>query len=133
VKPVAFNDGGKGTAELREDGVIHLVWQPCARLDVNDIMAAMAKINELSEGAAHPVLVDMAGIATVSADARASFSTPSAAARIALLGSDPVDRAIANFRSANSYPCPTRYFTDQAEAVGWLLQDSPHVPDNTIQ
>jgi hypothetical protein len=119
----AFIDGGKAVLELREDGVIHLVWQPRVSLGVADVEAAMAKVNEVSNEAPRPMLVEMTGIGTVSHDARAAFSTPCAASRIALLGSNPVDWMIANFRDPDSYPCPTRFFTDRSDAMDWLLQD----------
>lgn len=122
MKP-AFIDGGKAVLELREDGVIHLVWQPGVSLGVGDVKAAMAKVNEVSDGLARPLLVEMTDIETVNHEARAAFSTPSAASRIALLGSNPVDWMIANFRGAHTYPCPTQFFTDRTEAMNWLLQD----------
>jgi len=127
VEPVLIA-GAKGTVELREDGVIHLIWQPQVTLDVADIKAAMAKVNDVSGGLTRPMLVDMADTADVSHDARAAFSTPCAASRIALLGSSPVDRVIANFRGAHTYPCPTRFFTDKTEAMNWLLQDAVPQP-----
>ena len=120
--------GGKGTLELREDGVMHLIWKPKASLDVADIKAAMAKINDLCEASTRPMLVDMADTESVSHEARAAFSTPCAASRIALLGSSPVDRVIANFRAAHTYPCPTRFFTDRTKALNWLLQESLSSP-----
>jgi hypothetical protein len=121
VKP-AFIDGGKASLELREDGVIHLVWQTKVSLGAADVKAAMAKINEVSDGQPLPLLVEMTGIETVSHDARAAFATPCAASRIALLGSNAVDWMIANFRGAHTYPCPTQFFTDRTEATNWLLQ-----------
>ena len=33
-------EGGKGTVELRADGVIHLIWTPNVRIDVADARAA---------------------------------------------------------------------------------------------
>jgi hypothetical protein len=120
LKP-AFIDGGKAVLELRENGVIHLVWQPGVSLGVGDVKAAMAKVNEVSDGLARPLLVEMTDIETVSHEARAAFSTPSAASRMALLGSTPVDWMIANFRGA--YPCPTQFFADRTEAMNWLLLD----------
>ncbi|WP_066293760.1 STAS/SEC14 domain-containing protein [Arthrobacter sp. B6] len=122
VKPISIN-GAKAILELREDGVIHLIWEPRASLGVDDIRAAMARVNDICNGSPHPLLVEMTEINTVSHDARAAFSTPTAASRIALLGSSPVDRVIANFRGADTYPCPTRFFSDRAEARNWLLQD----------
>jgi hypothetical protein len=125
VKPTSI-DSGKASLALLENGVIALTWQPNASVEISDVAAAMAKVNELCNGLAHPLLVEMTGVGTVTHEARAAFSTECAASRIALLGSTPVDQVIANFRSADSYPCPTRFFTNRTEALNWLLQVSPY-------
>ena len=60
----------------------------------------------------------------VSIQARSVFSIPCAANRIALLGSSPVDRIIANFfLGVHVPPCPTRFFTSRDESMNWLRQD----------
>ncbi|MBD1594356.1 STAS/SEC14 domain-containing protein, partial [Arthrobacter sp. S1_S22] len=41
-------DGGKGTVELRSDGVIHLIWEPKVRIEIEDAQAAMAAVNEIA-------------------------------------------------------------------------------------
>ncbi|MGX9901827.1 DUF7793 family protein [Arthrobacter sp. SA17] len=118
------HDSEKATLELLENGIVCLTWQRKISLEVSDVTAAMASLDDFCRGLPHPLLVDMGGTTGVSHDARAAFSLPSVASRIALLGSTPVDRVIANFRRADSFPCPTLFFTDRAEAVSWLLQDS---------
>lgn len=71
------------------------------------------------------MLVDMAATQTVSREARAVWATPCAASRIALLGSDPVDRVLANFfLGIRRPPCPTEFFTSRSEAMSWLLGDT---------
>lgn len=117
-------EGGKGSVLLRDDGVIHLVWTPHAKIDVTDARAAMAMVNEVCNGVDHPMLVDMALTETVSREARAVWSIPCAASKIALLGASPVDRVIANFfLGIHIPPCPTRFFTSRSEAMSWLLGD----------
>ncbi|KRE60545.1 hypothetical protein ASG92_21590 [Arthrobacter sp. Soil736] len=117
-------EGGKGTVELRADGLIHLVWMPNARISATDARAAMAGVNGVSMGSKHPTLVEMATTETVDHDARAVWTIPCAASRIALLGSSPVDRVIANFSlGLHTPPCPTRFFTSRSEATSWLLED----------
>lgn len=117
-------DGGKGTVELRSDGVIHLVWEPRIILEAADALAAMASVNEVANGLEYPMLVDMATTEAVSRQARGVFSIPCAASRIALLGSSPVDRVIANFfLGVHIPPCPTRFFTSRSVAMSWLLPD----------
>jgi hypothetical protein len=117
-------DGGKGSLQLRSDGILHIVWQPKSSLEEADIKAAMATVNGICQDKHRPLLVEMTDVETVSHAARAVFSTPSSASRIALLGTTPVDRVVANFRGPQSHPCPTRFFTSKTEAVDWLLEDS---------
>ena len=123
MEPIAI-EGGKGTVELA-DGVIHLVWEPRIVLEAADAHAAMAKVNEVADGSEYPMLVDMENTEAVTRQARSVFSIPCAASRIALLGSSPVDRVIANFfLGVHIPPCPTRFFTSREEAMSWLL----HIP-----
>lgn len=122
MEPITV-DGGKGTLELGADGVIHLIWQPKVRIEVQDAQAAMAAVNRIAGNTTYPMLVDMATTENVTRAARSVFSIPCAANRIALLGSSPVDRIIANFfLGVHVPPCPTRFFTSRAESVQWLLE-----------
>lgn len=87
----------------------------------------MAMVNEVCNGVDHPMLVDMAATETVSREARAVWSIPCAASQIALLGSSPVDRVIANFfLGINAPHAPTKFFTYKSEAMSWLLGDTAH-------
>lgn len=122
MEPVAV-DGGKGTVELRTDGIIHLIWEPRVRIELQDAQAAMATVNRIAGDGSYPMLVDMATTEAVSRDARSVFSIPCAANRIALLGASPVDRIIANFfLGVHIPPCPTRFFTSRDESMKWLQQ-----------
>jgi hypothetical protein len=124
VRRIAI-EGGKGSVELLADGVIHLIWTPNVRIEVVDAQAAMAMVNEVCNGVEYPMLVDMADTETVSRAARAVWAIPCAASRIALLGSSPVDRVIANFfLGIHTPPCPTQFFTSRSEAMSWLLGDT---------
>lgn len=116
-------DGGKGTVELGDEGVLHLVWKRGTVLEAADVHAAMAMVNELADGAEYPMLIDISNTQAVTRQARSVFSVKCAASRIALLGSSPVNRVIANFAMARrTLPCPTRFFTSRSEAMSWLLQ-----------
>ena len=119
-------EGGKGVVGLEPSGFIHLVWHPDVRIEEADAKAAMAAVNEVADGAAYPLLVDMANTQSVTRQARAVFSIPCAASRIALLGASPVDRVLANFfLGVHIPPCPTRFFTSRADAVSWAINDKP--------
>src|SRR5688500_20183922 len=82
---------------LDDVGILRLTWERGASITEADAEAAMAKVNALSGTSRHPMLVDMATTADVSRGARAVFGRPCQASRIALLGSSPVDRVLANF------------------------------------
>ncbi|MDP9985558.1 hypothetical protein J2S98_000702 [Arthrobacter oryzae] len=122
MEPVMV-DGGKGTVELRADGIIHLIWEPSVRIEVEDATAAMAAVNRIAGEGTYHMLVDMATTENVSIQARSVFSIPCAANRIALLGASPVDRIIANFfLGVHVPPCPTRFFTSRSDSMKWLQQ-----------
>ncbi|MGN7200675.1 DUF7793 family protein [Arthrobacter sp. SAFR-044] len=122
MEPVLV-DGGKGTVELRTDGVIHLIWEPKVRIEMEDAQAAMAAVNRIAGDGTYPMLVDMATTENVSMPARSVFSVPCAASRIALLGTSPVDRILANFfLGVHVPPCPTRFFTSRTESMKWLQE-----------
>ncbi|MCZ9882346.1 STAS/SEC14 domain-containing protein [Arthrobacter sp. B2a2-09] len=114
-------DGGKAGVDLSVDGLLHLRWLPGVDIQVEDARAAMAKVNELCQQEQHPMLVDMAAVASVSREARGVWSIPCGASRIALLGTSPVDRVLANFfLGVHVPPCPTRFFTSRSDALAWL-------------
>ena len=123
MEPITVK-GGKGTVDLEDGRYIHLVWNRSVRIEEVDAHAAMASVNVVADGSEYPMLVDMATTESVSRQARAVFSIPCAASRIALLGSSPVDRVLANFfLSLHVPPCPTRFFTSRDEAMTWLLEE----------
>ena len=114
-------DGGKASVDLGVDGLLHLRWLPGVDIQVEDARAAMAKVNELCQQEQYPMLVDMAAVNSVSREARGVWSIPCGASRIALLGTSPVDRVLANFfLGVHVPPCPTRFFTSRSEALDWL-------------
>lgn len=128
MKPITV-DVGKGTVELEAGGFLHLAWKPGTNLGVDDVHAAIATVNEVADGAEYPMLIDITNTQSVSRQAKSAFSTKCAASRIALLGSSPVNRVIANFAmSRRTLPCPTRFFTSHIEAMQWLL-NSPEDAD----
>lgn len=117
-------DGGKGSVELSDGRFVHLRWLPKIDILVEDARAAMATVNEVCQGSEYPMLVDMEAVASVSREARAVWSIPCSASRIALLGRSPVDRVLANFfLGVHIPPCPTRFFTSRSEALDWLHVD----------
>ena len=114
-------DGARGTVVLR-DGVLQVHWISGLAISEDAATAVMAAVRELSCGHAYPMLVDMAAATSMSRGARRVFARPSTVSKVALLGSSPVDRAMANFfLSINSPAAPTRYFTGRDEAMAWII------------
>lgn len=106
---------------LDPEGLLRLTWARGASITEADAEAAMERVNILCGESRNPMLVDMATTADVSRAARAVFGRPCQASRIALLGSSPVDRVIANFfLGVSNMPCPTKFFTAEREALAWL-------------
>lgn len=118
--------GGKGTVGLSTEDVLQLVWGQGTVLVADDVQAAMATINGIADGIEYPLLIDITHTKQVTPGAKSVFSTKCAASRIALLGTNPVSRVIANFAMARrSLPCPTKFFASRDEAMTWLLEASP--------
>ncbi|WP_457973838.1 DUF7793 family protein [Arthrobacter sp. D1-17] len=106
---------------LDDGGFLRLTWARGASITAADAEAAMAKVNALSGTSRLPMLVDMATTSDVSRGARAVFGRPCQASRIALLGTSPVDRVLANFfLGIHKVPCPTKFFTSEPDALAWL-------------
>ncbi len=64
------------------------------------------------------MLVDRTATESLSRQARSVFGIRCAASHIALLGSSPVDRILANWSlGVQNLPCPTRFFTSRTEAM----------------
>jgi hypothetical protein len=120
-EPAGRTDAG---LTLDDGGILQLWWPRGASISEADAEHAMQKVNELCGAERHPMLVDMATTAQVSRGARAVFGRPCQASRIALLGSSPVDKVLANFiLGINKLPCPTRFFTSRHEAMKWLVAE----------
>lgn len=114
---------GKGTMELA-DGVLHMRWKPGAYIGIDVARAGLEAISDLARGARLPMLVEIQGV-THSAAARREFPATSNVSRIAVLGSSPVDRAIAMFRlTLLPTTMPIRFFTSRDKAMTWLLESS---------
>ncbi|TDL36834.1 STAS/SEC14 domain-containing protein [Arthrobacter nitrophenolicus] len=113
-----------GDLSLDEGGILQLRWPRGASISEADAENAMDRVNDLCGESRRPMLVDMATTERVSRGARAVFGRPCQASRIALLGSSPVDKVMANFvLGVSKLPCPTRFFTSRQEAMAWLTLD----------
>lgn len=118
---IADQGGGAVTLLLGDDGIVRLRWPENITVTGAAARAAVAAVEVLNAGQRRPMLVDMAVTKAVTREARTVFGQPGSPSRIALLGSSPVDRVIANFiLGVSSVPVPTRFFTVESEAMEWL-------------
>ncbi|MGI5133036.1 hypothetical protein ACQEVB_39985 [Pseudonocardia sp. CA-107938] len=109
------------TVRVEPAGYVRLSWDRNLRITGEMARGAMALVDATNAGRERPLLVDMAGTAALTRDARMTFSRRCSASRIALLGSSPVDRVIANFAlGVSGVPVPTKFFTSESLAVAWL-------------
>ncbi|MFH5877409.1 hypothetical protein [Arthrobacter sp. NA-172] len=75
----------------------------------------------LTGGKGTAVLLRITGVEHITRDAFRFFSQAVTITAFAVLGSTPVDRVIAHGRRGLPMPkCPSRYFSDEEQALGWL-------------
>ncbi|WP_411375134.1 STAS/SEC14 domain-containing protein [Arthrobacter sp. MPF02] len=118
-------ESAKGDLSLDDGGILQLRWPRGSSISEADAESAMRRVNEVCGDIRRPMLVDMATTERVSRGARAVFGRRCQASRIALLGSSPVDKVMANFAlGVSRLPCPTRFFTSREEAMAWLALDN---------
>ncbi len=110
------------TVQLDPAGFVRLRWIPGVTITGELARDAVNAVDRVCAGQPRPMLVDMAATAKVTREARAVFAGKSSASAIALLGKSAVDRVIANFvLGITTVPVPTRFFTAEPDAVGWLI------------
>ncbi len=102
-------------------GIVRLTWAQGIRVTGPLAQDAMDLVDEVNADLSRPLLVDMAGTAVLTREARVAFARKCSASKIALVGRSAVDRVIANFvLGVSSVPVPTRFFTSAPAAVAWL-------------
>jgi hypothetical protein len=105
------------------DGIVRLTWDRDLRVTAELARRAMAAVDDVNTGGRRPLLVRMARTTALDREAREQFGEKSSISAIALLGETPVDRLLAaSTLGRASAQAPARYFTDEREAVAWLLE-----------
>lgn len=117
MKEILIADG-KGRLCVNGAGFLHLFWEPGSRVDLDDAMKSIEKMQGLSAGRALPLLVEIADV-TMSAAARGAFERAEAVSAVALVGSTVVDKVVAAALRRHGF-CPHAYFTSRSEALEWL-------------
>jgi hypothetical protein len=102
-------------------GVVHLRWTPGGQITGPMAAEAMATVNGLNGEHRRPLLVDMSGTVRLTRDARETFQRDCQVSRMAIVGTSPVDKVIANFSLRVTAPViPSRFFTSVPAALAWL-------------
>ncbi|MGB5953207.1 MAG: STAS/SEC14 domain-containing protein [Ornithinimicrobium sp.] len=108
--------------EMHHAGFVRLSWTPGTTVTGELAREAVDGLADFCDGRHLPMLVDMALTKVITRPARVIFTEDTSATRIALLGKSSVDRVIANFTlGVTGVPVPTRFFTDEALAIAWLI------------
>ena len=118
------DDGITGTIEL-SGALLHLKWAPGDVVTERDATALMRRARVLSAGRPLPLLVEMTGLAWVEQGALKALAGPWPLTRAAVVGTSPVDEALAGFYTGRHTPVhPTRFFTSVDQAMAWLMDDN---------
>jgi hypothetical protein len=101
--------------------IVRTDWLPGSVCGLPEARAVTHAIKDLGQGSV-PVLVDMRVMAKLERPAREHFvSDQGGVVAIALLAGSPVTRMMANFFiGMRRMPVPIQMFTDEAQAVAWL-------------
>ncbi len=112
------------TCAIWVDGVVRARFHDGAVVDLEDARENLALTARLTAGHRLPVLVDLRGVRSQSADARRLFAGPAATAvsvAVALVVESPMSRVVGNFYLGFNRPeTPTRLFTSTDDAEQWL-------------
>ena len=115
------------TVSMRANGIVYIVLDKNAAVTVESARAMNAAFRERVDGPT-PVLTDIREMRSTGVlqmryanDAEVIAVT----GKLAVLVASPVSRMIGNmFLGLAKPPYPTRLFTDEGEAVAWVLEDS---------
>jgi hypothetical protein len=111
--------------ELDQRGFVRATMREGLEMDLADAQEALRATARFCDGGPIPVLVDSRGIKFQTKDAREHFVSEEAegiTSAVALLVGSPVSRMIGNFFIRRNGPrIPTQLFTEEDEAVEWLV------------
>lgn len=111
----------KAVVDVHRDGHLILVLPPGEEITEPMALEASDEISRLAKDRKAALLLVLTGIDSLTRGAREVFGASRSMVAVAVLGATPVDRVIANFLIGGEVqPCPTRYFSDEEDAVAWL-------------
>lgn len=102
---------------------LQLWWAAGSLLNSTDVESAHHAVRDLSEGYLLPLVVHLQAMTGIAADARALILEDEIAARVAFVGTGPVDQVIAAFLDHGI--CESRYFERAQLAAEWAGAGCP--------
>ncbi|TYC97919.1 hypothetical protein FQ377_11940 [Arthrobacter echini] len=113
--------------ELMEPRAVSVSMRHPLHLDREAAQRMLQGSFDVAHGLRYVVVVDMAGLLGISAEARRVMSSARNILAAAMFGDSPMDRVLAAAYARAPYPC--EYFPDRQQALGWLLGHDPHCED----
>lgn len=109
---------------LRPDGVVQLVWVAHVPSDLEDAIATIDAMTEITGGRPAPLLVDATLAGPQDRAARMEFiRRHEVVSAVALIVGNPLSRMMGNFFiNVNRPKAPTRLFEDESSALAWLTE-----------
>lgn len=107
---------------LPPDGVVRLVWSPPVPSGLEDAIATIEAMTQLTGGRPAPLLVDVRQAGPQDRAARMEFlRRPEVVSAVAIVVGNPLSRMMGNFFiNVNKPKAPTQLFDDDEAAVAWL-------------
>ncbi|MFP3463565.1 hypothetical protein R5O87_22230 [Arthrobacter globiformis] len=113
-----------------EDGLVGIVLPDGAQFTAAHTSTVKDQLLAVCNGKPCGLLLRLDGVASIDRNAVTGYGKAATVTALALVGSTPVDRVMANrILRITSPQCPTGYFTDVHEALAWLRShrtDSPN-------
>lgn len=109
---------------LPPDGVVRLVWSPPVPSGLEDSIATIEAMIELTGDRPAPLLVDVRQAGPQDRAGRLEFiRRHEVVSAVAIIVSNPLSRMMGNFFiNVNKPKAPTRLFDDEAAALAWLKE-----------
>ena len=109
---------------LRTDGLVEIAWVPHVPSGLEDAIASIAAMTELTGGRPAPLMVDTTHAGPQDRAARMEYiHRQGIVTAVALIVGNPLSRMMATFFINVSKPeVPVRLFEDEAQAVAWLKE-----------
>ncbi|MDQ0770640.1 hypothetical protein QF031_003389 [Pseudarthrobacter defluvii] len=114
-------------------GMLRLQWLPEVHITYQLAVRAARVLEGLSGGRSLPLLVNFAGVAGLTPEARAGMNAYRGFSAVALIGDGAMGKVVAAFSQRSL--TPTAYFTNESEAIKWLSEQGsrPGVPSEAQQ